>query len=73
MAEPATDHAERRLSMVPLAVKGRGPVRPVPLKRDHPLIERFRLREVPGVPLDAVQRHCAMLACRQQARLAVIR
>lgn len=73
MAEPATNHAERRLSMIPFAVQGSGPVRPVLPERSHLLIERFRLREMSGVLLDAVQRHGAMLACRQQARLAVIR
>ena len=72
IAEQTLDHAERRFSMVPLAVQLRGPVRPVLPERYHLLIQRLWSSEVSRVLLDPVERRRPMLSGRCQARLAVI-
>ena len=60
ISEQPADHAERRFSMVALAVQGCGPVRPVLPERGHFLIKCLRFREVPGILLDAVERRRSM-------------
>jgi len=60
VAEAATDHAERRLSMIALAVQLGSTIRPVLPERDHLLIVRSRLREVSRVLLDTVERRRSM-------------
>ena len=72
MAEPATDHAEGRLSMIAFAVQFGSAVRPVLPERGHLLIQRLRLREVPSVLLDAVQRCRSMLPGGGQAVVAEV-
>lgn len=72
VSKPRADHAERRFSMLPLAVQSCGSVRLVLPERDHLLVVGPRSSEVSSVLLYAMERRRSILPGRGQADLSMV-